>query len=86
MHPAGFKVVIFTGGLRELVVRFLKVFRYQTPIDFETGYMCRNLAIASAVLPFFAQGSARNDRCAIIRNIHGKCKPHISTCLYFPST
>lgn len=78
--------MIFTGGPRELVVRFLKVFRYQTPIDFETAYMCGNLAIAFAVLSFFAQGSAENDRCAIIKNVHGKCNPHISTLLYFPST
>lgn len=68
------------------MVRFLKVFRYRTPIDFETGYMCGNLAIAFAVLSFFAQGSAKNDRCAIIKNIHGKCNPHISILLYLPST
>lgn len=45
-HPSGFKAVIFRGGLREQLIRFLKVFRYQTPIDFETGYTCGNLAIA----------------------------------------
>lgn len=45
-HPPGFKAVIFRVGLREQLIRFLKVFRYQTPIDFETGYMCGNLAIA----------------------------------------
>jgi len=78
--------VIFTVGPRELVVRFLKVFRYQTPIDFETGYMCGNLAIAFAVLAFFAQGSTKNDKCAIIKNTHGKHNPHISPLLYFPST
>lgn len=74
------------GGPRELVVRFLKIFRYRTPIDFETGYTCGNLAIAFAVLSFFAQGSAKNDRCAIIKNIYGKRNPHISTFLYLPST
>lgn len=77
--------MIFTGGLRELVARFLKVFRYLTPIDFGTGYMCGNLAIAFAVLSFFAQGNAKNDIWAIIKNIHGKNNPHISTILYsFP--
>lgn len=62
------------------MVRFLKVFRYLTSIDFETGYMCENLAIASAVLSFFAQGNAKNDIWAIIKNIHGKNNPY----LYFP--
>lgn len=82
-HPQGFKVVIFKGGLRELVARFLKVFRYLTPIDFGIGYMCENLAIAFAVLSFFAQGNAKNDIWAIIKNIHGKNNPHISMLLYF---
>lgn len=68
-----------------MVIRFLKVFRYQTPIDFETGYMCGNLAIVFAALSFFAQGSAKNDRCDIIKNTHGKRNPQISTLLYFPS-
>lgn len=45
-HPPGFKVVIFRWGLGEHLIRFLKVFRYQTPIDFESRYMCGNLAIA----------------------------------------
>lgn len=39
-----------------------------------------------AVLSFFAQGNAKNDRCAIIKNIHGKLNQHVSGLLYFPST
>lgn len=48
--------------------------------------MCGNLAIAFAILSFLAQGSAKNDRCAIIKNVHGKRNPRIATLLYSPST